>query len=63
MNAATIVIAVMVIAPTLLLVVDLARSRAGVERAVQEAPDDLPQAARGDSGIDRPDQLDGRVVA
>jgi hypothetical protein len=38
MNAATIVIAVMVITPILLLVVDLVRSRAAGERAVQDAP-------------------------
>jgi hypothetical protein len=59
MNAATIVIAVMVIAPILLLVVDLVRSRAAGEGAVQQAPDDLAPAAQGDDGVDRPDQLHG----
>jgi hypothetical protein len=44
MNAATIVIAVMVITPILLLVVDLVRSRAAGERAVQDAPDDRAPA-------------------
>jgi hypothetical protein len=60
MNAATIVIAVMVIAPTLLLVVDLVRSRAGSERVVQQASDDLALAAQVDSGVAHRDQLDGR---
>jgi hypothetical protein len=36
------------------------RLRAAGQRAVQEAPDDRALAAQGDSGVDRPDQLDGR---
>jgi hypothetical protein len=57
MNAATIVIAVMVIVPILLLLVDIARSRAGGQAPVEEAADDLPLAPQRESGVDRPDQV------
>lgn len=60
MNFATIVIAVMVIVPVVLLAADLVRSRRGRKVAVEEPADHLPLAPQGLRGVDRADQVVAR---
>jgi hypothetical protein len=60
MNFATIVIAVMVIVPVVLLAADLVRSHGAREVPVEEPADDLALAPERESGVDRPDQVAAR---